>query len=95
MVSRRYLTSSGNVCIFFPLQKKITGKNKQFDAPIPEVIHKVSNAPERTGRRSAAIIPKEEVKASRKIGEGAYGSVHEGTWSDIHGAVSIVIVMMS
>ena len=44
--------------------------------------------PERTGRRAATIIPKEEVKTLRKIGEGAYGSVHEGTWADVHGAVS-------
>ena len=37
----------------------------------------------------ATIIPKEEVKLSRVLGEGAHGTVHEGTWADEHGAVSL------
>ena len=53
------------------------------------MVRKASSAPEKTGRRSAAIIPKDEIKVLRKIGEGAYGSVNEGTWSDVHGAVSL------
>jgi hypothetical protein len=40
------------------------------------------------GRVSATIIQKKDVVLIRKIGEGAHGSVHEGTWGDIHGAVS-------
>lgn len=41
-----------------------------------------------SSRRTAAIIRKEEVKLGRKIGGGAHGTVHEGTWADAHGAVS-------
>lgn len=47
-----------------------------------------SSEARKEGRRTAAIIPKDEVALVRKIGEGAHGSVHEGTWADVHGAVS-------
>ena len=47
---------------------------------------------EKEGRRSAAIIPKEEIKKIRQIGEGAHGAVFEGTWADEHGAVSHCLV---
>lgn len=64
------------------------GKDKRFDGPLHELPQKASEV-EREGRRSAKIIPKEEVKTSRRIGEGAHGLVHEGTWADDHGAVSV------
>ena len=28
------------------------------------------------------------MKLGKRIGEGAHGSVHEGTWSNVHGGVS-------
>lgn len=70
--------------ILFILQKKITGKDKQFDAPTKFVCV----ATEKEGRRSATIIPEEGIKRIRKIGEGAHGAVCEGTWADEHGSVS-------
>ena len=36
---------------------------------------------------TASLIAKEEIRLNRRIGEGAHGSVHEGTWSNVHGAV--------
>lgn len=72
----------------FRPQKKLTGKDKQFDAPAPEMASVASSDAGKEGRRSATIIPKDEVTLVRKIGEGAHGSVHEGTWADSHGAVS-------
>ena len=63
----------------------ITRKDKQFNAPIPEVA-RISTETE--GHRSATIIAKEQVKMVRKIGEGAHGAVWEGSWADTHGAVS-------
>ena len=37
---------------------------------------------------TASLIAREEIKLGKRIGEGAHGSVHEGTWSNEHGAVS-------
>jgi len=67
-------------------QKKLVGKKNQFDSPIPELTRLTV---EKEGRRAAAIIPKEEIKKIRKIGEGAHGTVFEGTWADEHGSVSL------
>ncbi len=61
----------------------MTGREREFNAPIPNI--PMNQEPE--SRRSAAIIPNDEVKLIRKIGEGAHGAVHEGTWADTHGAV--------
>lgn len=67
-------------------QKSVTGKRHKFDGPAPEVAHKQNGEP--GTHHTASLIAKEEVKIGRKIGEGAHGSVHEGTWANIHGSVS-------
>ena len=66
------------------LQKKITGKDKQFDAQA----ECLCVASENEGCRSATIISKEAIRSIRKIGEGAHGDVYEGKWADEHGSVS-------
>ena len=72
----------------FPLsQKSVTGKRHKFDGPAPEVAHKQNGEP--GTHHTASLIAKEEVKLGRKIGEGAHGSVHEGTWANVHGSVSL------
>lgn len=84
-----FITSPSSVFPTFPCeQKKLTGKDKRFNAPAPEMTSITSSEASKEGRRTAAIIPKDEVALVRKIGEGAHGSVHEGTWADVHGAVS-------
>ena len=44
-------------------------------------------------QRTAAIITKDQITLGQRIGEGAHGSVYEGTWSNIHGSVIIMICL--
>lgn len=37
---------------------------------------------------TASLIAREDIQLGKRIGEGAHGSVHEGTWSNEHGSVS-------
>jgi len=69
----------------FP-QKSVTGKRHKFDGPAPESAHRLEGEPDT--HHTASLIAKEEVKLGRKIGEGAHGAVHEGTWANVHGSVS-------
>lgn len=62
-------------------QKKISGKADMFD--ISQEKGGAEGPPP-----TASLIPKEDIKLGKKIGEGAHGSVHEGTWSNEHGSVS-------
>ena len=69
-------------------QKKVTGKSNRFDEPAPQVAHTLMEMENQT--RTAAIITKDQITLGQRIGEGAHGSVYEGTWANVHGSVSIV-----
>ena len=83
-------THVDSILYFFYTQKKLTRKENRFNGHIPELTQHTTDA-SNEGRRSATIIPRDEVNLTRKIGEGAHGSVHEGSWADVHGAVSAVV----
>lgn len=61
-------------------------KSNKFDDPAPEVAH--SGQDSVTVTRTAAIIQKDQIQLKDRIGEGAHGAVHEGTWFNVHGSVS-------
>ena len=68
----------------YQLQKSIMGKGNRFDNPAPEQAYRPPSDPT---HQTASLIAKEEIKLEKKIGEGAHGSVYEGTWSNAHGSV--------
>ena len=66
-------------------QKKVTGKSNRFDEPAPQVAHTLMEMENQT--RTAAIITRDQIMLGQRIGEGAHGSVYEGTWANVHGSV--------
>ena len=70
-------------------QKKVTGKSNRFDEPAPQVAHTLMEMENQT--RTAAIITRDQITLGQRIGEGAHGSVYEGTWANVHGSVRTCI----
>ena len=71
------------------MQKRIAGKQNRFDEPAPQVAHTLMEMENQS--RTAAIITRDQITLGQRIGEGAHGSVYEGTWANIHGSVGHVI----
>ena len=63
----------------------MAGKANRFDIPAPQVAHTLMEMENQT--RTAAIITKDQIALGQRIGEGAHGSVYEGTWANVHGSV--------
>jgi hypothetical protein len=66
-------------------QKRVIGKGNRFDVPAPQVAHTLMEMENQT--RTAAIITRDQITLGPRIGEGAHGSVFEGTWANVHGSV--------
>ncbi len=79
----------------YSLQNWIFGKSSKFDVPVSKTCFPSSQDPSVSRLRTAAIIPKDQIRLGDKIGEGAHGSVHQGVWVDIHGSVSTLYTLGS
>ena len=63
----------------------MAGKANRFDEPAPQVAHTLMEMENHS--RTAAIITKDQITLGQRIGEGAHGSVYEGTWANVLGSV--------
>jgi activated CDC42 kinase 1 len=73
------------------LKKAIVRKGKLFDAgPSGDQVHQPRPLPDPT-TQGASLIAREDIKLDKKIGEGAHGTVFEGTWSNVHGSVVVAV----
>ena len=75
------------VYTFHYSQNWLLRKSSKFDDPAPEVGGPPVQDAGVTRSRTAAVIPKDQIRLGEKIGEGAHGSVHRGVWADLHGSV--------
>ena len=69
-------------------QKAIAGKGKVFDGDPGSEMAPPLRSPLEPTSHEATLISKEDIKMTKKLGEGAHGTVFEGTWSNKHGSVS-------
>jgi activated CDC42 kinase 1 len=73
------------------IKKAIAGKAKVFDRdPTSEKFIQQSEATD-SAPQEATLIAKEDIKLEKKLGEGAHGTVFEGTWSNKHGSVVVAV----
>ena len=74
--------------LLFLLKKAIAGKAKVFDGdPDPASFLDPQLPANDHVAQEATLISKEDIKLEKKLGEGAHGTVYEGTWSNKHGSV--------